>query len=72
MFQIMMLPDADNFLKVVEGSYGQVLLHLPDDTRCDLKRDHTARQMLRVMRPTQEGFASASPTPGTCPPFSII
>ena len=56
MFQIMMLPDADNFLKVVEGSYGQVLLHLPDDTRRDLKRDHTARQMLRVMRPTQEGF----------------
>ena len=56
MFQIMMLPDADNFLKVVEGSYGQVLLHLPDDTRCDLKRDHTARQMLRAMRPGPEGL----------------
>jgi len=56
MFQIMMLPDADNFLKVVEGSYGQVLLHLPDDTRCDLKRDHTARQLLRAMRPREEGL----------------
>ena len=56
MFQIMMLPDADNFLKVVENSRGQVLLHLPDNTRCDLKKDNTARQMLRVMRPTPEGL----------------
>ena len=56
MFKIMMLPDKENFLRVVEHSRGQVLLHLPDDSRCDLKRDHTARQMLRVMRPRQEGL----------------
>lgn len=56
MFKIMMLPDADNFLNVVEHSRGQVLLHLPDNTSCDLKRDNTARQMLRAMRPGPEGL----------------
>lgn len=56
MFKIMMLPDADNFLNVVEHSRGQVLLHLPDNTSCDLKRDNTARQLLRAMRPTEEGL----------------
>lgn len=56
MFKIMMMPDAENFLGVVERSYGQVLLHLPDDSRCDLKRDHTARQLLRTMRPGREGL----------------
>lgn len=56
MFQIMMLPDTDNFLNVVEHSRGQVLLHLPDNTSCDLKRDNTARQLLRVLRPGREGL----------------
>ena len=56
MFKIMMLPDSENFLNVVERSRGQVLLHLPDNTRCDLKRDHTARQLLRVMRPSPDGL----------------
>ena len=56
MFKIMMLPDSENFLNVVERSRGQVLLHLPDNTRCDLKRDHTARQLLRAMHPGQEGL----------------
>ena len=56
MFQIMMLPDAEDFLSVVERSRGQVLLHLPDDSRCDLKRDNTARQLLRAMRPREEGL----------------
>lgn len=56
MFKIMMLPDAENFLNVVEHSRGQVLLHLPDGARCDLKRDNTARQLLRAMRPGREGL----------------
>lgn len=56
MFKIMMMPDAENFLNVVEHSRGQVLLHLPDGERCDLKRDHTAQQLLRVMRPSREGL----------------
>lgn len=56
MFQIMMLPDTENFFHVVEQSRGQVLLHLPDNTSCDLKRDNTARQMLRFLKPDREGL----------------
>ncbi len=56
MFKIMMMPDAEDFLNVVEHSRGQVMLHLPDGTRCDLKRDHTARQLLRAMRPSRDGL----------------
>ena len=56
MFKIMMLPDTENFLHVVESNRGQVLLHLTDNTHCDLKRDNTARQMLRAMRPGPEGL----------------
>lgn len=56
MFQIMMLPDAENFFHVVEQSRGQVLLHLPDNSSCDLKRDNTARQLLRVLRPGRDGL----------------
>ena len=56
MFKIMMLPDTENFLHVVERSRGQVLLHLPNNTHCDLKRNNTARQMLRAIRPGPEGL----------------
>lgn len=56
MFKIMMLPDTETFLHVVEHSRGQVLLHFPDNTCCDLKRDNTARQMLRVMAPRRDGL----------------
>ena len=56
MFKLMMLPDSDSFLNVVEQSRGQVLLHLPDNTLCDLKRDNTARQLLRAMQPGPQGL----------------
>lgn len=35
---------------------GSVTLWLPDESQCDLKQDHTARQMLRVMRPEGNGI----------------
>lgn len=35
---------------------GSVTLRLPDGSQCDLKRDHTARQMLWVMRPEGNGI----------------
>lgn len=56
MFKIMMLPDTENFFRVVEQSRGQVLLHLPDNTSCDLKRDNTARQLLRFLKPDRDGL----------------
>ncbi len=56
MFKIMSIPNTDRFFQVVEASCGNVFLQLPDNTRCDLKRDHTARQLLRAMHPGQEGL----------------
>lgn len=56
MIKVMMLPDAEDFLNVVANSRGQVLLHLPDNTSCDLKRDNTARQLLRLMNPGRDGL----------------
>ena len=49
MLQMMMLPDRDRFLEIVEHSRGSVLLRLPDHTDCDLKTDPVARQMLRML-----------------------
>ncbi len=56
MFNILRMPDADRFLKVVEKSAGRVFLHLPDDTLVDLKEDHTAQQLLRAMDLGQNGL----------------
>lgn len=56
MFTFLMIPNAERFLHIVERSCGEVLLHLPDGGRCDLKRDPVARQMLRTFRPGREGL----------------
>ncbi len=56
MFKLFRMPDANRFLEVVERSAGHVFLHLPDDTRIDLKEDHTARQLLRSMAVGQNGL----------------
>ena len=55
MLQMMMLPDRDRFLEIVDHSRGSVLLRLPDHTDCDLKTDPIARQMLRMLDPAEEG-----------------
>lgn len=54
--QITSLPNAEKFLEVVGRSRGNVFLQLPDHTQCDLKRDHTARQIIRAMRPGRDGL----------------
>ena len=36
---------------------GSVTLRLLDESQCDLKQYHTARQMLRVMRPEESGIS---------------
>ena len=32
MFQMMTIPNTERFLRIVEESRGDVVLHLPDDT----------------------------------------
>lgn len=63
MFKIMSIPNTDRFFQVVEASRGNVFLQFPDHTRCDLKRDHTARQLIRAMHPGQEGLCISLTNP---------
>ncbi len=52
MLRIMLISDMEKFLEKVNLCRGDVLLHLPDDTLCDLKKDHTAKQMLMMLNST--------------------
>ena len=63
MLTFTMIPSPEQFLRMVEGSRGEVTLCLPDGGRCDLKRDHTARQLIRAMHPGQEGLCISLTNP---------
>ena len=56
MLKIMLISDMEKFLEKVNRCHGDVLLHLPDDTVCNLKEDHTALQMLRMMKINGKGL----------------
>lgn len=47
MLKVMKMSNAERFLEIVEQSRGDVWLYFLDGSRCDLKRDRTAKQMLR-------------------------
>lgn len=55
MLRMMMMPDRERFLDIVDHSRGDVLLCLPDHTDCDLKTDPAARQLLRKLDLGPEG-----------------
>lgn len=54
--KIYYIPDANKFLDLVDKSLGHVLLHLPDGSRIDLKKDHDAQQLFQMMRPEPFGL----------------
>ena len=56
MLKIMMLPDTEKFLSVVDQSQGNVFLRLPNQTQLDLKKDAAARQMLYLIDESREGL----------------
>ena len=69
MLQMMMLPDRDRFLEIVDHSRGSVLLRLPDHTDCDLKTDPAARELLRLLGPGEEGVDLRLTDPGDLPAY---
>lgn len=69
MFQMMTLPDKERFLRIVENSRGDVVLHLPDETSCSLKEDAAARQLLRVSSPDRAGLQISLTDPEDFPAF---
>ena len=52
MIKILKISDMDKFLEKVQKCEGDVNLHLPDGTVCDLKKDHTAMQILSMLHTT--------------------
>ena len=56
MLRIMLISDMEKFLEKVQSCQGDVLLHLPDGTVCNLKEDHTAIQMLKMMQLDGKGL----------------
>ena len=56
MLRIMLISDMETFLEKVQSCQGDVLLHLPDGTVCNLKEDHTAIQMLKMMQLDGKGL----------------
>ena len=69
MLRMMMMPDKDRFLDIVDHSRGDVLLCLPDHTDCDLKTDPVARQMLRMLEPAAEGVTRRLTDPEDLPAY---
>ena len=64
MFKINIIPNMERFLNVVARSRGKVLLHLPDNTQCDLKEDGAVRQLFQTMLPGQDGVRISLSDPG--------
>lgn len=69
MLKINVIPNMERFLDLVARSRGKVLLHLPDNTQCDLKEDGVARQLFQTMRPGQDGVRISLSDPGDVPAF---
>ncbi len=56
MARIMMFSNMDRFAEVIGRCRGDVYLNLPDKTRCNLKENREALQLLRLLRPAQDGL----------------
>lgn len=52
---IFSIPDVERFLDLVKKCQGDVALRLPDGNQVDLK-NHTAQQLLQILRPGQSGL----------------
>lgn len=49
MYRFTYIPTMEKFTEAIEKCHGSVLLHLPDNTTCDLKSDSVATQMLKLL-----------------------
>lgn len=54
MIKIMLIPNMEKFFEKVEACQGDVMLNLPDGSECNLKTDHTARQMIQMLHSANE------------------
>lgn len=69
MLKVMLIPDVEKFLEKIQTCRGDVLLHLPDGSTCDLKNDHTAMQMLKMLKNDQNELDISLTDPRDYPVF---
>lgn len=50
------IPNTEKFLKIVSQSCGNVMIHLPDGSLCDLKESDIAKQFIRLMCIGKDGL----------------
>ena len=66
MIKIMLIPDMDKFIEKIENCSGDVMLSLPDGSECNLKTDHTARQIVKMLHSDNEELDLRLTDPGDC------
>lgn len=54
MIKIMQISNMEKFIEKIQMCQGDVFLSLPDGTECNLKTDHTALQMIKMLHSANE------------------
>ena len=54
MIKIMQISNMEKFIEKIQMCHGDVFLNLPDGTECNLKTDHTALQMIKMLHSANE------------------
>lgn len=55
MLTFFLIPDTKQFLNLVNKNRGDVLLHMPDGNKLDLKRSNDAQQVLETVKSKAAG-----------------
>ena len=69
MLKVMLIPDMERFLEKVQDCQGEVLLRLPDESVCDLKKDHTAVEMIKMLKNNENALDISLTDPRDYPIF---
>lgn len=69
MLKVMLIPDMERFLEKVQDCHGEVLLRLPDESVCDLKKDHTAVEMIKMLKNNENALDISLTDPRDYPIF---
>lgn len=55
MLTFFLIPDIGRFLTLADKCFGEVMLHMPDGSKQNLKRDCDAYQMLETAKTSRAG-----------------
>ena len=69
MLKIMKINNVEKFMEKVHKCQGDVNLHLPDGTICNLKDDHTATQILTMLHSIDHELDISLTDPRDCLPI---